>query len=732
MIQQPTMNDVYYSHGSAHEHQPPNQSAVFRTGVVSFFKSLHPGFISGSSNGQVAYPDFCADSAGSQGHCLIQQTRLAARVISGFTGLPAEVVSFVGDLANLYDAAHWVNSKYTELVADNDHEGKYDTRKKQRPGPTCRRPARLPAVAIALGTASGLGTVSGQKQWVDVDDTATLNKIGRDPAYPLDGRYRQVADVDASGMTSPIGDSSHPFVGEYDGQCKLIRNLNHCFVAKLDGNGLLYNQIFSNANIVSDRPAGVVACQISGQTALLNNVVKESNVTTTKENAPAGFATAIAGGDTVISGFKLLGPATVRTLREKSHAGLVVGTAQGTVSNSTLINGKAITEDVSACAGGGAGYALAGAVIDKTMLVQCELVANGTWSEIGGGAGYINSGATVSDTLLMETNLKTFGHGGNAGAGGGRVYGDVINTTMVDGEISTHNNVAHAGVGAGDVFSSGQVSQTTGRNVTVKTSGSYAHPGVGAGVARGTVSQTLCYNSNIVTTNTGGTAAIGAGYVLGGEVDEIVAIKCNVTTSGEYANAGLGSGFSTTTGKTRRLTAVYSKAEATGEGSGVCIGEGNDSFNCSTTVGGHKSLPCCDNNANSSCLPVPNELCRYADQRVLTTQCEPLPSSFVHFGEGEGLICQPVSEHTVRTLRASLNVAGAPTTADLNNVTAPVTPVVLSGSAAGGLSVGSWVGISFGAFGVASLLGIGYLFCRHYCNRDPGQQRAAPDSHDDL
>lgn len=731
MIQQPTTFDVYSGRGSAYEPQPPSQSAVFRTGVVSFFKSLHPGFISGSSNGQVAYPDFCADSPGPQARCLIQQTRLAARVISSCAGLPPEVVSFVGDLANFYDVAHWVNSKYTELVAGNDHEGNCDARKKQRRSTTCHQPARLPAVAIALGAASALGTVGGQKQWVDVNDVATLNKIGRDPAYPLDGRYRQTADVDASGMPSPIGDSSQPFVGEYDGQCKLIRNLNHCFVAKLDGNGLLYNQIFANASIVSDKPAGVVACQISGQAALLNNVVKESHVTTTEENAPAGFATAIAGGDTVISGFKLLGPATVRTLREKSHAGLVVGTVWGTVSNSSLINGKAITEDVSASAGGGAGCAHAGAVIDKTMLVRCELVANETWSHVGGGAGFISSGATASDTLLMETNLKTFGHGGCAGAGGGRVYGDVINTTMVDGEISTHNCAAQAGVGAGDVFPVGRVSRTTGRNVAVKTSGSYAQSGVGAGVARGTVSQTLCYNSNIVTTNSGGDAAIGAGYVLGGDVDEIVAIKCNVTTTGRYADAGLGSGDSTTTGKTRRLTAIYSKAQA--DKAGIHLYKGNDSFSCSTTVGGHQSPPCCDDNANSSCPSVPNELCRYADQRVLTTQCEPMPSPFVYFGEGEGSICQPVSDHTARTLIASLNVAGAPvpTTAALNNVTAPVTPVVLSGSAAG-LSVGSWVGISFGAFGVASLLGIGYLFCRHYCNRDAGQHRAAPDSHDDL
>ena len=720
MIQQPTTYDVC----SAHQHQPPSQRAVFRTGMVSFFKSFHPGFISGSSKGQVAYSDSCADSSGPQGGCLIRQMELAARLISACAGLSPEVFPFVSGLVNMSAAAHWVNSKYTELVAGNGHEGDCGVRKTERSDTTCRQPAQLPITAIALGAASCLGTVSGQKQWVDVNDAATLNKIGRDPAYPLDGRYRQTADVDASGMVGPIGNSSYPFVGEYDGQCKLIGNLNHCFVAQLDGSGLLRNQVFANASIVSDQPAGVVACQISGQAALFNNVVKESHVTTTEKNAPAGFATAIARGGTVIYGFKLVGPATVRTLRDSSPAGLVVGMAEGAISNSSLINAKVTTEAVGASAGGGAGCALAGAVINKTVLVRCELVTNDTWSHVGGGGGVIRWGATASDTLLIATNLKTFGHGGCAGAGGGKVYGDVIKTTMVDGEISTHNRAAHAGVGAGDVFSIGRVGLTTGRDVTVKTSGIYAHPGVGAGLARGTVSQTLCYNSNIVTTNIGGIAAIGAGYVLGGDVDEIVAIKCNVTTSGQYADAGLGSGDSTTTGKTRRLTAVYSNAEATGGSAGVRIYKGNDSLSCSTTVGGHKSPPCCDDNANSSCLSVPNELCRYADQRVLTTECTPLPSPFVH----EGSICQPVSQLTAKALRAKLSVAGAPT-ADLNNV--PVTPVVHPGSAAG-LSVGAWVGIGFGAFGVASLLGIGFLLCRHYCSRNAEQQRATSEGDDDL
>ena len=122
---------------------------------------------------------------------------------------------------------------------------------------------------------------------------------------------------------------------------------------------------------------------------------------------------------------------------------------------------------------------------------------------------------------------------------------------------------------------------------------------------------------------------------------------------------------------------------------------------------------------------------------MLTTQCAPLPSPFVH----EGSTCQPVSELTVRTLRANLSVAGA-SSADLNNVTVTpvalpgsanvtVTPVALPGSAAG-LSVGAWVGIGFGAFGVGSLLGIGFLLCHHYCRRNAGQQRATSESNDDL
>ena len=53
-----------------------------------------------------------------------------------------------------------------------------------------------------------------------------LDKIGRDPAYPMNGKYCLFDDIDLSdGMWTPIGDADNPFTGVFDGQGCMISNL---------------------------------------------------------------------------------------------------------------------------------------------------------------------------------------------------------------------------------------------------------------------------------------------------------------------------------------------------------------------------------------------------------------------------------------------------------------------------------------------------------------------------
>ena len=730
MIQQPTTFGVHFGCGLAQQ-QPPSQGAAVRTGVVSFFKSIHPGYVSDSSGGQMEHSGFCADSSDRQDRSPAQRAELAARVICAYAGLPPGVVSFVDTLANISAVARWVSDKCTEPVVGNGHEehsavGRKQ-RKKQHLGTTCGRPVQLPKAAVALGALSCLDAVGAREQhWIEVDDVGVLSKIGRDPAYPLDGRYRQMADINAGSLTRPIGNESRPFVGEYDGRCKVIRELGHCFVQKLDGNGRLYDLIFFNANVVSGKPAGVVACRVSGRAALERILVDKGNVTTTGRNAPAGLAAGVAGNGTGIDGFKVVGPAMVKTEGTNSHAGLVVGEAHGIVNNSWSVDGEVVTNQKlsqagsvagvasgvinntmnirtrvmtiskEASAGGGAGHALAGAVIDNTVLLSGILATDGRESCVGGGAGRVEKGATVTNTLLVNTSLGTFGSEADAGAGAGCLYGVVTRTTMVDGRVSAFEGAgADAAVGAGQVHPSGRVSKTTSRNVAIKAWGDHSGAGVGAGKTEGTVRQTLCFESKISAKGRFAGAAVGAGLITTGigSVDEVVSRSCNISTSHDISRAGFGAG--TDVAAARQVMVVYSTAGG-GQIGGNISGFDPFSFACGTSFGVYEAPPCCDKYTNSSCLHIPDALCNYSDQRVLTAQCNPLPLSFVNSGKVEGLVCPSVME-----------------------------PI---GSVAA-LSAWSMTGIGAGAIGVTGLLGVGgYCLYRRYCHSDTGQQEeTAPD-----
>ncbi len=60
-----------------------------------------------------------------------------------------------------------------------------------------------------------------------------LQKIGKDPSYPLNGEYELTQDIDASDTINwnggkgfdPVGDESNPFRGIFDGNGHVIRNL---------------------------------------------------------------------------------------------------------------------------------------------------------------------------------------------------------------------------------------------------------------------------------------------------------------------------------------------------------------------------------------------------------------------------------------------------------------------------------------------------------------------------
>ena len=87
--------------------------------------------------------------------------------------------------------------------------------------------AQLPTAAFALGACL---TPAAAQSAIEVADAEILGNIGRDPNYPLDGHYRQSSDIDGGKLSQSIGNRSHPFTGQYNGQCHTIDNLQRCLV----------------------------------------------------------------------------------------------------------------------------------------------------------------------------------------------------------------------------------------------------------------------------------------------------------------------------------------------------------------------------------------------------------------------------------------------------------------------------------------------------------------------
>ena len=184
---------------------------------------------------------------------------------------------------------------------------------------------QLPTVAVALGAMSCLTPAAAQSV-IEVADAETLGKIGRDPTYPLNGTYRQSSDIDGSGLSQSIGNRSHPFTGQYNGQCHTIANLQRCLVQAMKDGGRVDSLRFTGANINSTETAGVVACEILDDALASNIQVEDAVVATSGEEKFAGIGAGYVRGAvtnmTVVNG-------TVMTSGAKAHAGISAGKLEG-------------------------------------------------------------------------------------------------------------------------------------------------------------------------------------------------------------------------------------------------------------------------------------------------------------------------------------------------------------------------------------------------------------------
>ncbi|MGI2027168.1 hypothetical protein [Endozoicomonas acroporae] len=472
---------------------------AFWDGVIPFLQSWHPDYVPPGAQPDKG-PAFTFGSPGGKDGSFFEGVELAARLVSPYTVLPAEIgtmlqgfitLSSAARLRDLFGATKGSPPGQSQADSPVDCSPTNDKgRKKKKPQQTPQRtsplatasvgPGQLPKAAVALGALSGLSAAaaaspSGNKTevWIDVPNATILGKIGHDPDYQLNGRYRQTADIDGSQLNQSIGSKTDPFTGEYDGQCRTISNLFDCFVGAL--NGSIRHLRFIGANINSTEVTGLAACVVDVNGTVSGIWAENVHIFTSGENAWAGI-----GG----------------------------GSVRGTVANTTAVNSRVETSGDEAYAGIGGGWV-------KGM---------------------------VAKTTAVNSTVKTSGVGADAGIGGGKVEagGSVASTTAVNSGVETSGDYAYAGIGGGWVEAEGTVNKTTAVNSWVITKGNYSDVGIGGGSVKGTVTITTAVNSMVETSGIGADAGIGGGVVNGGKVDITTAVSSRVKTSGESAQANIG------------------------------------------------------------------------------------------------------------------------------------------------------------------------------------------------
>ncbi|MBO9497440.1 hypothetical protein J7438_25635, partial [Thalassotalea sp. G20_0] len=218
---------------------------------------------------------------------------------------------------------------------------------------------------------------------IKINDAEDLAKIGRHPDYPLDGTYKQTANIVVTKDYQSIGNDTHPFTGEYDGQRRTISGLSDCLVDTLK-QGNISRLGFTDTHINSTKTTGLAACTANGTVSDIR--AENVHISTSGDNAYAGIGAGLVGGGGMVTNTTVVN-STVETSGENAHAGIGGGVVFGTVANSTAVNSTVETSGTLAHAGIGGGD-VSGTVANTTA-VNSTVETSGTLAHAGIGGGIV-------------------------------------------------------------------------------------------------------------------------------------------------------------------------------------------------------------------------------------------------------------------------------------------------------------------------------------------------------
>ena len=264
-----------------------------------------------------------------------------------------------------------------------------------------------------IGAVVGTDTVWGTSSYVaipngfKISSFEELQKIGKDPAYPLLGDYELTVDIDAAGQKfEPIGDSVHIFHGTFDGKGHTIKNLvidepTRDFTGMFGymESGIIENLTLENAKVVG---SWVVGALIGEARDVVVRHVVSLNGDVVGEHSVGGLV-----GSLFSCNMDFVG--TTGKVKGTENVGGIVGYMKGgsTINDAFSVNVIKGFESVGGAIGYSYGYSYGGEanvyrVYSASMLKTPKFAAGGI---IGGG----NSDAVDGSTCPYDSTIAGIG-----------------------------------------------------------------------------------------------------------------------------------------------------------------------------------------------------------------------------------------------------------------------------------------------------------------------------------
>lgn len=363
------------------------------------------------------------------------------------------------------------------------------------------------------------GERGSPQQPIEVPDSETLARIGRDDRYPADACYRQTNSFSHAGP-------GVVFQGHYEGGCHTISNLQSCLFSKLDHCANVQNLRLADAHIEGGvSRVAALACEMASYSSARNIVAQNISVNTHARGGPfepvaVGVITAhqrraaevsniqlhecrasASGQHTAVGLVAGLASGELKNINVTggyadatgygSPTGIGAGDLRGTIDNMQVSESHAVTYFRNSPAGIGAGIVRRDGHISRLAVTSSRSIARGGHSASGIGAGKTAEGGLLQGLTMLECRSKTDHINAPAGIGTGFLGGEIKDMVSIGCMVVTVSPGANAAIGAGDNM--GQINGLTTINDTVRAQ--HGRTGVASARGKGSAHATLSYNT---------------------------------------------------------------------------------------------------------------------------------------------------------------------------------------------------------------------------------------------